>query len=485
MMSSSHNSLKAECEATTVGQFQFISIQTPDDAKDHAARRLARSHAVKHALRNKRKTQQDSMDNFRVMTSQDKPARFVKRRMRVRTIATPLLSPSIGKLDPFQTLAVDCSRLQALLNDYAARQAPEPVFSVSEELAFQSFSSVFRTGLVDPALLSAVMLSLAFAVAGHSINRECLGYQGQAIGYVRERMSSLGEATSESTIGAILLLAGVEACLGMTSQVQLHMGAVRLLLKVCQTQGIFLTSGIKRAIFWQDLNSSVLAGSSRIVDHTTFSELQWTRDPLPRRFFRLSPGFQMRSHLFPNEFLEVLEDLHALQCIRNIPIFKKCDTTMMARINNHTAFIQSKLMGFLDLSPAMSCCRLAAYLCSAMLCCRVWCSLVIPPHVSSQLLREIQMANDDPVWDDHPDLLLWLLFIGGAFAPAGVVRSNYIVLLRLNNADRFGDLYESWSELLSILKQFTWSEKAFMIHFKAFWEEASSTSDGLARTLLE
>jgi hypothetical protein len=91
-----------------------------------------------------------------------------------------------------------------------ARQGPEPVFSVAEELAFQNFSSVFRTGLVDPALMNAVMLSLTFAVTGGSIDRECLGYQGQAIGFIREKMSSLDEATSESTIGAILLLAGVE-----------------------------------------------------------------------------------------------------------------------------------------------------------------------------------------------------------------------------------------------------------------------------------
>lgn len=91
-----------------------------------------------------------------------------------------------------------------------ARQAPEPVFSVAEELAFQSFSSVFRTGLVDPALLNAVMLSLAFAVTEGSIDRECLSYQSQAISYIREKMNFLEEATSESTIGAILLLAGVE-----------------------------------------------------------------------------------------------------------------------------------------------------------------------------------------------------------------------------------------------------------------------------------
>ena len=91
-----------------------------------------------------------------------------------------------------------------------ARQAPEPVFSVAEELAFQNFRSVFRTGLIDPALLNTIMLSFAFAVTGGSINRECLEYQGQAISCIRKNMSSLDEATSESTIGAILLLAGVE-----------------------------------------------------------------------------------------------------------------------------------------------------------------------------------------------------------------------------------------------------------------------------------
>jgi hypothetical protein len=128
---------------------------------------------------------------------------------------------------------VDSSRLQTLLGNCKlllpvaetaldkltisngsdkVRQAPEPVFSIAEELAFQNFRSVFRTGLVEPALLNAVMLSFVFAVTEGSIDRECLRYQGQAISCIREKMSSLNEATSESTIGAILLLAGVEVC---------------------------------------------------------------------------------------------------------------------------------------------------------------------------------------------------------------------------------------------------------------------------------
>lgn len=84
------------------------------------------------------------------------------------------------------------------------------MFSVSKPLAFQSFQAVFREGLVDPTLVNAVMLALVSAVAGSKMDKERLGYQYKAIAGIRERMSCVDEATSESTIGAILLLAGIE-----------------------------------------------------------------------------------------------------------------------------------------------------------------------------------------------------------------------------------------------------------------------------------
>jgi hypothetical protein len=150
---------------------------------------------------------------------------------RNAALTTTLFSISAGVIDPFQALAVDSTRLQTMLSDCkplpagkthheililpdadTARQAPEPVFAFAQEFSFQNFRSVFLTGLADPAILNATMLSFAFAVTGGSINRECLGYQSQAISHIRRKMSCLDEATSESTIGAILLLAGVEVC---------------------------------------------------------------------------------------------------------------------------------------------------------------------------------------------------------------------------------------------------------------------------------
>jgi hypothetical protein len=91
-----------------------------------------------------------------------------------------------------------------------ARQAAEPVFSVADPVLFQDFGSVFRTDLDDPALRNAVLLTFALAVTGGNMDNECVGYQNRALAVVRERMSSPETAASLPTLGAILLLAGVE-----------------------------------------------------------------------------------------------------------------------------------------------------------------------------------------------------------------------------------------------------------------------------------
>lgn len=474
MMSSNQSITESTDEPVANSKFLFIAINNPDDLKDHDTKRRARSHAVKQALENNRKLRKESGDNFRVSSSKDYSRRLASNRIRSQPRVTIPLSPSVSTLDPFQTLAVDSSRLHALFSNYKARQAAEPVFSVKNELVYHSFHTVFNAGLDDPALLNAVMLTFAFAATEGGINQECLRYQSKAISCIRERMSSIDRATMTTTIGAILLLTGVEARLGMQFQVQIHMRAIKQVLDMCQTEGIYLTSGIKRAIFWQDLNSSFMTGSTRIVDHTTFTELQWKRDSYSPSLFRLPPGFQVRSQVLTKEFVEILEDIHALSCIRVFSGPSNCKPLAMANINNHQASIQSRLVGLVGHSPILECCKLAAYLCSSMLCCQVWCALVIPTHVSLRLLRELQQANDDPVWEDHPELLLWLLYIGGAFTTTETVRSDYVVLLRLNTSSRLRGLYKSWQELLNILKQFIWSDVAFTSDVKALWEEVTN-----------
>lgn len=379
-----------------------------------------------------------------------------------------LVSPSAS--GPFETLFGDSPRLRALLSHSAARHAAEPVFSVADPVLFQDFSSVFRSDLDDPALLNAVMLTFAFAVTGGNMDQECVGYQNQVLATVRERISSPETALSLPTLGAILLLAGIEARLGMRWQVQLHMGAIRRLLEMSQSRTIYLTDGIKRAIFWQDLNSSIMTGSDRIIDHTTFGELQWTRDPFTPNFFVLAPGFQKRIRLFPEDFIEVLKDIHALQCVQDFPGYTCQNPIEMLRVDNQQASIGSRLVDLPKLSPVLEACHLAAYLSACMLCSKVWRHSVIPSHVSQHLLRSLQGSSDDPFWNDDPELVIWMLHLGGSFSPKGTIRSEFKTLLK-NHASRFTGMYGSSAELIEVMKPFIWSEKAYRAQVEEFWEE--------------
>jgi hypothetical protein len=86
----------------------------------------------------------------------------------------------------------------------------EPVLSVSDELVLQNFRPILRTGPDDDLLLSAIMLTFSFASNAGTFDRECLEYQNAALSSVRQRIGSPNKATMESTLGSILLLAGVE-----------------------------------------------------------------------------------------------------------------------------------------------------------------------------------------------------------------------------------------------------------------------------------
>lgn len=135
-----------------MAHFQFVTVQgPPDKTSDKAAKRLARSHAVKQALQKKRQRQQESMRHFSVRTIEDEQeqTRSISRRQCTkRTIPSPV-SLSASLLDPFQSLAVDSKRLHILLNDCESTLL---------------FSSISRQGVKDaqsmhgkpPSLFSAL-----------------------------------------------------------------------------------------------------------------------------------------------------------------------------------------------------------------------------------------------------------------------------------------------------------------------------------------
>lgn len=212
-------------------QFHFIPTQSSDD---RTTRRLSRSHAVARGIQNKRKLEQKSGLNFRAV-SLEHVGRPVSKRKQGQALIMPPKSLSAGPSDPFQMLAAESPRLQALFNQREilaylkgtqgrltrnnpdkAEYATEPIFSVSDELVLQNFLLVLREGVDDHALLSAIMLTYAYATTAGNIDRECLRYQGEALSSIHKRMSSPNTATKVSTLGAILLLAGIEVRINLS-----------------------------------------------------------------------------------------------------------------------------------------------------------------------------------------------------------------------------------------------------------------------------
>lgn len=113
----SEDYLSSICWFCLDDMYQFISISHPDDVKDRKKRRCARSHAVKQALEVKRKLQQKSRNNFHILSSQEYAQKLADKQAYTRTLVAPPPVLSAGILDPFQTLAVDSSRLQMFLGE--------------------------------------------------------------------------------------------------------------------------------------------------------------------------------------------------------------------------------------------------------------------------------------------------------------------------------------------------------------------------------
>lgn len=100
------------------GNFRFVSIQCPDGVEDRKNKRLARSHAIKHALERKRKAQQKSGLNFRLLSwSQDSSRAITSKKTQFHPmIELPEVKCTGTAIDLIRILDSGSSRLQTCLS---------------------------------------------------------------------------------------------------------------------------------------------------------------------------------------------------------------------------------------------------------------------------------------------------------------------------------------------------------------------------------
>jgi len=179
-------------------QFCFLPLRGLSVKSKSTQLQRARSHAIKHALAKKRSVQQQTGQNFLAS----------KLGGRLEQVAVP----QVLKLQDHEVITFllgSDSHVLLQQRQSEERVAFDPVFSIADELILPNFRSIFQTGLCDPALLSATMLTFSFATMG-TRDRRFFESHSQVLQSIRGRMDTQKTAVAESTLGAILLLAGIE-----------------------------------------------------------------------------------------------------------------------------------------------------------------------------------------------------------------------------------------------------------------------------------
>ncbi|KAI9689920.1 MAG: hypothetical protein M1822_009802 [Bathelium mastoideum] len=428
---------------------------------------------MKRYHRQKRLTDGQRQANFCQVTAESIVKKRTKREATGEKNASRMLrdTMAVETFDPFDSFAADTSELPKLLDHPLARQAGEPVINFSSQTGFQGLRTVFRSSLADPALLNAILLTLTFAVIGNPESAKFLAYKGETLRWVNQQLQDPEIAAAPATIGAILLLVGIEARLNNPKSIQMHMNGVIHLMKQSSIRHGYLHDGIKRAVFWQDLICAVLTGSTRAIDHETFVELIWRRDPLLLPIFQVPEGFVRSADLLGSEFLSIVRDIRALQAIRDATDVDYYDSVTIMRLDNHQASIESRLynlgkdpMRFEN--PALYCCIVAAHICTYMLFTEVWSASVVPSFLTRYLMEILQCISIENLRVEHWSLFAWVICTGATFVGPGSKQTEYALMLQRHLELAPPPLASD--KLHVLLPSFIWSEKTYSKRWAQF-----------------
>ncbi|KAF1999353.1 hypothetical protein P154DRAFT_437301, partial [Amniculicola lignicola CBS 123094] len=292
---------------------------------------------------------------------------------------------------------------------------------------------------------------------------ETLHYQGQAIEHIQVQLQTL--TSPECTIGAILLLVGIEWRMGVRMSAHALLKGLEMLLQLCEKNKYFLSPSVRRGIFWQDLNTAIVTNTNRVMSRATFPEFQWGREAFISEWSILPPGFEkLRAVL--GDTTEVLQDIYVLQKYSEALGTRNLELASVHALDNLQACIEARLQESLrewaadDLKTVI---LLAAYLFTYSLFTSVWNGSAIQLHLSERLYQRLESPAFDGSWETFGPVLLWCTVIGGCLVPRGNARSQHGAILR-EKCCAIGyrmPLQDCWSDISAILEGFLWSSISF------------------------
>jgi hypothetical protein len=220
----------------------------------------------------------------------------------------------------------------------------------------------------------------------------------------------------------------------------------------------------------------MISGTQRVLSHETFPEMHWHRDPFQPSLYSVPSGFAERAEILGPEFLDIIADTCCLQAMRECDTNYPYNALEVEKVDNQQAWIESRLqqLSRTTSEPVLSCCIPATYLCAYSFFAEIWGASLIPSHLSTKLLQTLQQHETWPGWDEHADLLLWLLNIGAAFATEGPIRLGFAGLWHGSHRARLEEFSGSWNGVRTHLTRFIWSQSLYESRCGTFWDRLHS-----------
>lgn len=497
--------------------FEFVVVSHPDEVRERNQQRKIRQHAIRRGIETSRATKATLEKDVMVTTRniQAKAAMWTE----LANATTFTQTPSVSLLDPFDTLCGNSERLRSLLRHRMCstcsrdlclnfdllkalvKFAGEPLFRVEStgNVRFQGLNTLTQGALADTTFFHAFSLILALAANSNRPNQETFTSRGQVLKSLSTTVEDSEWKPAAPTIMAILILIGYEYRVqdAASSIAAIHIHGLLAMMRRLETENHPNAGQMQRALFWQDLMSSLATGAPRIFhpeNHRGFTSL---RDMGRLELCVLPPGFQSVSKFWPREFTIVLEDLHALcrfvdiKCkVGREPSQEPFNLPLMAELDdegypvyNSQADLESRLVDLLSESrrvpvltdPIYQACIFAAYLCTYKLSTGIWEGHFAAEKCVSGILNCLFNSAGDLRWRLLPKLLLWLLFTSGGLTEDEASRDQATLLLQRFRYSQPLKPNRNWSSLKTELENFVWCEFAMERKFRDLWNHYQRT----------
>ncbi|KAE9365192.1 hypothetical protein N431DRAFT_488401 [Stipitochalara longipes BDJ] len=488
---------------------EFISFSDPNETRSRDARRRVRSRAMQHVRHRQRlaNTNGDSPQTIQPMLLTEHLQRIQPESITWHNSAHKEDEDNAG----LNTVHVDISGIQRMeqLEVYPVSQAERYVFTIFLHYGAAVAGSFLPLGKFVPTnplrtkVLSLVTQDTALYhiilansgldmmiwrgeqffdpmtrsnVRGREIGTVfCTKHKMEAIRIINERLNDPLLSTSDETILAVSHLAGYEMLASTTkksedrfTEFEIHMDGIEQMVKLRGgLKRIGLNTCLTHFILRVDHLHSALTGSRPRFSMEDAHE-EPPKSPLGPS---LAQSPDLTKDVNNSTLLNVLDQLReASQFLENLEDPISEDDFFSFGIKR--ALIEDDLfkLGNIDtglpqqnLSPIEQCCRVAALLYVQTSLTKVNCKVY--QDLVTALRYGLEQAGLEDLRMEHPNVLLWMLLVGGGAAPFNMDRLWFMGAIEKT-------LHTSlWEEVEQRLQGWPWRPK-YCVPWRAIWREA-------------